>query len=62
MSNFDEKQIVASEARISQYKKTLERTDLDPIMRNSYEECVAAEQAYVDHLKSSRKVYNPLTT
>lgn len=59
MSNFDEKQISVSEARISLYTKTLERIDLDPIMRKSYEECVAAEQAYVDHLKDRRKVYKP---
>lgn len=57
MSNFDEKQISSSQALISSYTRTLERTDLDPIMRAAYEESIRAEQAYLDHLVSRREVY-----
>jgi hypothetical protein len=55
MSDIFETRIIMSEALISSYKKTLERTDLDAIMRKCYEESIVAEQKYVDYLKSRRR-------
>lgn len=54
MYTFDDLLIETSEARISLWKKTLERIESDHVMRESYENAIAAEQRYVDYLKSLR--------
>jgi hypothetical protein len=55
MSDFDEKLILRSKARVSAYKKHLERSDLGDIMRKSYTESIAEEEKFIQHLESRRR-------